>query len=103
MKPVHALGILALFMSLSPGALAQSEPKKAPTLPAPPEGVFIEQDVGYLQADRAEKADLYLPPKRGKKGRSPGAVIIHRGRWTGGDKAAPRQFHIVPPLALTPH
>ena len=44
--------------------------------------VRIEKDVAYLEPDRPEKADLYLPPtfEPGKK--YPGIVIIHGGGWT---------------------
>ena len=60
--------------------------------------VRIEKDVAYLGADRAEKADLYLPDvlEPGKK--YPGVVIIHGGGWTGGDKAAARELNIATTL-----
>ena len=61
--------------------------------------VRIEKDVTYLEPDRAEKADLYLPPvfEPGKK--YPGVVIIHGGGWTGGDKGARREINIGTTLA----
>ena len=61
--------------------------------------VRIEKDVTYLEPDRAEKADLYLPPvfEPGKK--YPGVVIIHGGGWTGGDKGASREINIGTTLA----
>ena len=61
--------------------------------------VRIEKDVSYLGPDRAEKADLYLPPvfEAGKK--YPGIVIIHGGGWTGGDKGARREINIGTTLA----
>jgi len=61
--------------------------------------VRVEKDVAYLGPDRAEKADLYLPPtfEPGKK--YPGIVIIHGGGWTGGDKAAGREKNIGTTLA----
>ena len=57
------------------------------------------KDVTYLEPDRAEKADLYLPPifEPGKK--YPGIVIIHGGGWTGGDKGAAREINIGTTLA----
>ncbi len=61
--------------------------------------VRIEKDVMYLESDRAEKADLYLPPvfEPGKK--YPGIVIIHGGGWTGGDKGVGREINIGTTLA----
>ncbi|MDP7304455.1 MAG: alpha/beta hydrolase fold domain-containing protein, partial [Pirellulaceae bacterium] len=61
--------------------------------------VRIQKDVTYLQPDRDEKADLYLPPtfEPGKK--YPGIVIIHGGGWTGGDKGAIREQNIGTTLA----
>ncbi|NLS96796.1 MAG: DUF1080 domain-containing protein [Planctomycetaceae bacterium] len=61
--------------------------------------VRIEKDVAYLEPDRTEKADLYLPPafEPGKK--YAGIVIIHGGGWTGGDKGAKREINIGTTLA----
>ena len=61
--------------------------------------VRVEKDVAYLEPDRPEKADLYLPPtfEPGKK--YPGIVIIHGGGWTGGDKGAARERNIGTTLA----
>lgn len=61
--------------------------------------VRIEKDVTYLEPDRAEKADLYLPPtfEPGKK--YPGIVIIHGGGWTGGTKSGKREINIGTTLA----
>jgi acetyl esterase/lipase len=55
--------------------------------------------VSYLPADRAEKADLYLPPvfEEGKK--YPGVVIIHGGGWTSGKRDAAREINIGTTLA----
>ena len=64
----------------------------------PPE-VRVEKDVAYLAPERAEKADLYLPPtfEPGKK--YPGIVIIHGGGWTGGNKGGRREINIGTTLA----
>ena len=61
--------------------------------------IRVEKDVAYLAPDRAEKADLYLPPAGGPDARHPAVVIIHGGGWTGGDKAAPREVNIGTTLA----
>ncbi len=67
--------------------------------------VAIEKDVAYLPADRAEKADLYLPAavideqRAAKIGKRPGMIIIHGGGWTGGDKGAAREINIGTTLA----
>lgn len=61
--------------------------------------VRIEKGIAYLPADRAELADLYLPPlfEEGKK--YPGVVIIHGGGWTGGKRDAAREINIGTTLA----
>lgn len=81
------VAVLVLGMSLQSG-LGQE-----------PEGVRVEQGVGYLAADRAEKADLYLPKvfEEGKK--YPGVVIIHGGGWAGGKRDAAREKNIGGTLA----
>src|SRR5262245_66675385 len=70
------------------------------TVPKVPDGVRIEGDVEYLDPGRTEKADLYLPASVNKDQRRPAVVIIHGGGWTGGDKAAAREFNIGTNLAL---
>lgn len=64
-----------------------------------PATVRIEKDVGYLGADRTEKADLYLPGNIVPGERRPGIVIIHGGGWSSGDKAAARERNIGTTLA----
>jgi acetyl esterase/lipase len=54
----------------------------------------VQKDIAYLSADRSERADLYLPAKRGPKERSPAVVVIHGGGWTTGDKAEEREVNI---------
>lgn len=64
--------------------------------------VRIEKEVAYLGEDRAEKADLYLPPASVEppEGRGfPAVVIIHGGGWSGGDKGAAREINIGTTLA----
>jgi len=79
-----------------------SRPASAPAkraLPPAPEGVLIHENVAYLPPDRAEKLDLYLPADRPGDVRSPAVIIIHGGGWTGGDKAAAREFNVGTNLA----
>ncbi|MAS96128.1 MAG: lipase [Verrucomicrobiales bacterium] len=61
--------------------------------------VRIEKDVAYLDEDREEKADLYLPPVFEPGKTYPGIVIIHGGGWVGGDKGARREINIGTTLA----
>ena len=48
--------------------------------------VRIEKDVRYLEPDRVEKADLYLPPVFAPGKKYPGIVIIHGGGFVGGSR-----------------
>ena len=94
MKPIRTLGVAAaLFVQLA--TLRAAEPGSGSDRPA----IRVEKDVVYLAPERAEKADLYLPPdcEPGKK--YPGIVIIHGGGWTGGDKGAARERNIGTTLA----
>lgn len=71
----------------------------ATALAQDPSTVRIEKAITYLPADRAEKADLYLPPKFEDGKKYPGVVIIHGGGWTGGKRDAPREINIGTTLA----
>jgi acetyl esterase/lipase len=100
MRASIALGLPAWFV-LVLSAWAQQGPAKKPApLPSAPAGVVIEENVAYLDKGRTESADLYLPAKRDRSVRSPAVVIIHGGGFTGGDKAAAREFNIGTTLAL---
>lgn len=54
--------------------------------------VEFQSDLTYLEPERPEKLDLYLPVNRVPGERSPAIVIIHGGGWAGGDKAARREL-----------
>lgn len=73
----------------------------ATSVPLAAEDPRIERDIAYLGGDRAEKADLYLPPAsaRPEGGGFPAVVIIHGGGWSGGDKGAAREINIGTTLA----
>src|SRR5436189_2982442 len=90
---------LAVVLVLDLSVWSQPAPAKKP-LPPAPAGVVIEENVAYLAPGRSETADLYLPAKRDRSVRSPAVVIIHGGGFTGGDKAAAREFNIGTTLAL---
>lgn len=83
-----------LFILIAVQVQAQQPPRN------PPEGVRIERDVSYLEPDRKEKADLYLPTARPEGRGWPAVVIIHGGGFTGGVKDAAREFNIGTNLAL---
>jgi acetyl esterase/lipase len=94
------IGLSTLFV-LALSAWSQQDPAKKPApLPKAPAGVVIQENVTYLAKGRTETADLYLPAKRDRGVRSPAVVIIHGGGFTGGDKAAAREFNIGTTLAL---
>jgi len=57
-------------------------------------GVKVEKDVAYLPAERAEKADLYLPDNLAAGAKAPALLWIHGGGFTGGDKAQKREQNI---------
>jgi acetyl esterase/lipase len=97
LRAATVLGLPTVFV-LALSAWSQPSPAKKP-LPPAPEGVVIQENIPYLGPDRAETADLYLPAKRDRSARSPAVVIIHGGGFTGGDKAAAREFNIGTTLA----
>jgi acetyl esterase/lipase len=63
------------------------------------DAVRTEKNVVYLPPDRAELADLYLPPKFEAGKKHPGVLIIHGGGWTGGKRDAAREINIGTTLA----
>jgi len=84
-----------LFVMMTGGQAAKPQPE-----PVFPDAVRFERDVPYLDPDRKEKADLYLPKSIPAGERVPAVVIIHGGGWNGGDKAAARELNIGTNLAL---
>src|SRR5262245_65043557 len=86
-----------LLTFLAVGALLFQSTKLLPA--QDPSDVRIEKEISYLPPDRAEKADLYLPPKFEEGKKYPGVVIIHGGGWTGGKRDAAREINIGTTLA----
>jgi acetyl esterase/lipase len=97
---IHMLRCCSVAIMLACGianaATITSKPTK-PKLPPAPDGVRIVQDVTYLQPDRNEKLDLYLPSTQASK--RPAIVFIHGGGWVGGGKAEGRAFNVCTTLA----
>jgi len=91
--------LFGLLFALSSCAGVETAPAQTPADPAATTDVVVEKDVAYLPAGRAEKADLYLPARRGPGVRSPAVVIIHGGGWSGGRKDAAREINIGTTLA----
>ena len=88
MTKTHCLAIAALSLVLAPALFAQDAAS-----------VRIEKGISYLEAGRAEMADLYLPPKFEEGRKYPGVLIIHGGGWTGGKRDAAREINIGTTLA----
>lgn len=117
MKHWNSLTLLLIFTSVmltcaslsfgeaKKGDAAKSKTKKTATKSKASlslistEGVIIQKDVAYLEPERAEKLDLYLPANRAKETRSPAVVIIHGGGWSGGIKDATREIQLGTELA----
>jgi acetyl esterase/lipase len=93
---------LAAVCAIGQGFAAPTEKQERIVLttnwPAP-DGVRTERDVTFLEPERAEKLDLYIPADRQFGVLSPAVVIIHGGGWTGGNKAQVREFRIGTTLA----
>jgi acetyl esterase/lipase len=89
MKPMRVVTVVANILFLGVGWIAAQESTD----------IRIEKGISYLPSDRAEKADLYLPPKFENGKKYPGVVIIHGGGWTGGKRDAAREINIGTTLA----
>lgn len=78
----------------TPPAELKAEPKKKkkepPTIPA---DIRTELDVDYLEGDRKEKADLYLPQNVPAGQKVPALILIHGGGFNDGDKRRYREIN----------
>ena len=78
-----------------PAATATTEkkkkaPKVAPEIPAE---IPHELEVAYLEGDRNEKADLYLPMNVPAGQKVPALILIHGGGFNDGDKRRYREIN----------
>ncbi len=99
--PLFHLVLLMSAFASSPLVRAADAPvSTAPAAPAA-SALRVITDVTYLAPDRAEKLDLYLPPKpAGEKGAlAPGFVWIHGGGWISGKKDEARGKEVCTTLA----
>ena len=105
MKPVYLLFPLAGFFlanlqaqeeepapepSAETGVPAAKAPKKELTIPA---DIPHELDVPFLEGDRKEKADLYLPLNVPPGQKVPALILIHGGGFNDGDKRRFREIN----------
>jgi len=67
--------------------------KTPKTLPEIPADIPHELDVSYLNGDRNEKADLYLPMNVPAGQRVPALILIHGGGFNDGDKRRYREIN----------
>jgi len=81
---------------VSPPVSEKTKSKKVktpkPPLEIPPD-IPHEEDVGYLEGDRKEKADLYLPMNVPEGQKAPALIVIHGGGFNDGDKRKYRELN----------
>lgn len=58
-----------------------------------PTDIPHEEDVSYLEGDRKEKADLYLPMNVPSGEKAPALIVIHGGGFNDGDKRKYRELN----------
>lgn len=105
MKSKHLLFLL-LVPGLFPLQAQEEEPggepaaeTSAPTPKAPKKELTIpadiphELDVSFLEGDRKEKADLYLPLNVPAGKKAPALILIHGGGFNDGDKRRFREIN----------
>ena len=64
-----------------------------------PSSVVVRKDVAFLEPDREERMDLYLPASRPLEAQCPAIVWIHGGGWMGGKKDNSREVNVCTTLA----
>jgi acetyl esterase/lipase len=67
---------------------------KAPKPPLEiPADIPHEEDISFLEGDRKEKADLYLPMNLSEGQKAPALIIVHGGGFNDGDKRKYRELN----------
>jgi acetyl esterase/lipase len=80
----------------APAPAGKEELKKSKTPKPPleiPADIPHELDVSYLEGDRKEKADLYLPMNLTPGQKAPALILIHGGGFNDGDKRRYREIN----------
>jgi acetyl esterase/lipase len=80
----------------APAPAGKEDLKKAKTPKPPleiPADIPHELDVSYLEGDRKEKADLYLPMNLTAGQKAPALILIHGGGFNDGDKRRYREIN----------
>lgn len=62
-------------------------------------GFSVLRDLPYLEPERAEKLDLYVPDRADSARRLPAVVVIHGGGWFSQRKDLPREQNVCSCLA----
>jgi acetyl esterase/lipase len=76
--------------------MSASQEKKDKKVKPPleiPKDIPHELDVSYLEGDRKEKADLYLPMNVPAGQKAPALILIHGGGFNDGDKRRYREIN----------
>jgi acetyl esterase/lipase len=77
--------------------VAEAIPVKSIKKPKPPleipADIPHEEDVSYLEGDRKEKADLYLPINVRSGEKAPALIVVHGGGFNDGDKRKYRELN----------
>ena len=74
-------------------ASPEKKDKKVKTPLEIPKDIPHELDVSYLEGDRKEKADLYLPMNVPAGQKAPALILIHGGGFNDGDKRRYREIN----------
>ena len=109
MKKIFSSIFLCFSFSLSllSAPVEESEEEMGEEMPASPEkkdkkvkppleipkDIPHELDVSYLEGDRKEKADLYLPMNVPAGQKAPALILIHGGGFNDGDKRRYREIN----------
>ncbi len=80
----------------TPASVEKEVQKKSKAAKLPleiPADIPHELDVSYLEGDRKEKADLYLPMNLQSGQKAPALILIHGGGFNDGDKRRYREIN----------